>query len=205
MKKLIIKYSIIAAIIIAAIVGVSIGVHQYKKVKSEWSIAVANNKAWEDRFLKLSSSQREFQLTIDQLNNSQDSVIRKLKDTQAKLNIKNRDLEKLEYIYSTFERVDTVRFVDTVFVESLCIDTTIGDKWINTQLHLHYPSIVEMHSNVVSEKSVIVSSQKETINPPSKCFFIRWFQKKHRVVKVDVEESNPYIKSEENVFIRIID
>ena len=37
------------------------------------------------------------------------------------------------------------------------------------------------------------------------CFFIRWFQRKHTVTKVVIDEENPYIESDDNVFIRVVE
>jgi hypothetical protein len=50
---------------------------------------------------------------------------------------------------------------------------------------------------------VVINNKKEYNKKPSKIFFIRWFQKKHLVTEVNVEERNPYIKSKENKFIKI--
>ena len=46
--------------------------------------------------------------------------------------------------------------------------------------------------------------RKETIDPPKKNWLLRLFQKKHRVAEVEVVEKNPYINSEKQRFIEII-
>ena len=56
-----------------------------------------------------------------------------------------------------------------------------------------------------SEKHIIVSTKKETVNPPKKFFLLRWFQKKHLVVHVDVVEKNPYVGGETSKYIEIVD
>jgi hypothetical protein len=56
-----------------------------------------------------------------------------------------------------------------------------------------------------SEKAVVVSTKRETVDPPKKFFLCRWFQKKHTVVKVVVKENNPHVIDQENVFIEIVD
>jgi cell division protein FtsQ len=48
-----------------------------------------------------------------------------------------------------------------------------------------------------SEKHIIVSSKKETVNPPKKFFLFRWFQKKQIVLHIDVIEKNPYVENVE--------
>jgi hypothetical protein len=54
-----------------------------------------------------------------------------------------------------------------------------------------------------SDISVIASTQKEIIGTPKKCFIGRWFQKKQKVIRVDVMDSNPYseIKSKKFVIV----
>ena len=55
-----------------------------------------------------------------------------------------------------------------------------------------------------SEKYIVVSNKKETINPPKKFFLWRWFQKKHIVANIDVIEKSPYIDNKKYRYIEII-
>ena len=56
----------------------------------------------------------------------------------------------------------------------------------------------------MSERYVIVDYKKETINPPKKCAIVRWFQKKHKIIEVEVVEKNPYIENKQQRFIEIV-
>ena len=76
---------------------------------------------------------------------------------------------------------------------------------MRTHLILNYPNEICVESTAKSSKDVIVHASRETIKPPKKFFLLRWFQKKHTVIKVDVVESNPHITSEDNVFIKVCD
>ena len=51
---------------------------------------------------------------------------------------------------------------------------------------------------------MIVDYKKETINPPKKCAIGRWFQKKHKVVEVNVVEKNPYIENKQQRFTEFV-
>lgn len=168
------------------------------------NLAITNLKAYELRLSNRTNEVRELQLTIDQLNYSQDSIIQRLMETKNELRIKNRDLQRLEYVSSSFERIDTIYTTDTLFVRDMRLDTVVGDQWMNTHVTLSYPSEISVKSTARSEKHVLVHSVRETINPPKKFFLCRWFQKKHTVIKVEVIEKNPYIKSTENVFVSTI-
>ena len=103
------------------------------------------------------------------------------------------------------QKKDTIKLIDTIFKEpDFVLDTLVGDKWISTNLHMAYPNTVALEPKVVSEKTVVMYVNKETVEPPKKFFLCRWFQKKHTVVKAVVKENNPYVTNQENVFFEII-
>ena len=56
-----------------------------------------------------------------------------------------------------------------------------------------------------NESLVTTYLKKETIKPPHKCTLIRLFQKKHKIIHVEVHEQNPYCEIKEQKFINIID
>ena len=95
--------------------------------------------------------------------------------------------------------------VDTLFRDpSFALDTLFGDKWYSVRLGLEYPSMIAVEPYFKSEKHIVVSSKKETINPPHKFFLFRWFQRKHNVLNIDVIEKNPYIDEQTSRYIEII-
>lgn len=170
-----------------------------------WKTAMANVKAYSDLLSQANSKSTAYQLTIDQLKYYQDSIMKELDNTRKQLKVKDKDLQAVQYITSTFTRIDTINIRDTIFKEpSFAMDTLIGDKWYNVDLGLKYPSTISIKPTFKSEKHIVVSSKKETVNPPKKFFLLRWFQKKHRVLKVDVIEKNPYVEDEMSRFIEII-
>ena len=86
----------------------------------------------------------------------------------------------------------------------MAVDTLIGDSWYNAKVSLKYPSTVVIQPTFKSEKNIIVSTKKETVNPPKKLWILRLFQKKHTVLKIDVIEKNPYVSNEESRYVEII-
>jgi hypothetical protein len=110
----------------------------------------------------------------------------------------------LQYQLSTASRTDTIQVPDTIFIPEVNIDTLVGDKWYNLRLQLNYPSTIVASPTFNSEKFVIINSKKEYNKTPSKIFFIKWFQKKHNVIEVNVEEKNPYIETKQQKFIKIL-
>lgn len=204
MKKYI--YLALAAVCILAI---NYSYNIYKKsiyYKELYNRELANVEAYELRNSKLNNDIREFQYTIDELRTSNDSIHQKLLEKAEELKIKDKNIKYLQYQSSVIHRIDTIKIAgDTIFKETMVpLDTIIGDKWYNLKMKLEYPSTVIVSPTFNSEKYVIVNTKKEYNKKPSKIFFIRWFQKKHTIVTVNVVEENPYIDNKENVFISIV-
>lgn len=198
MKKHIIIILTYIALIGALIASINYG--NTMKAKCE----VAENNIME---LLADSAQKNvaYQLTAAQLSNARDSVIYKLNQTRKKIKVKDKNLKSVQYVYSTFEKTDTFVLKDTVFKEpSLKIDTIIGDEWVQTRLTMKYPSSIALSPKFKSEKNIVVSTKKETVNPQKKWWLLRLFQRKHKVLHVDVVESNPYAVDSESRYVEII-
>lgn len=192
------------------IVGLSISLFilhtQLRTLKNDYAIAVGNEKALLHSNSNLKQNIGVLQLTVDQLSYFNDSVLVKLDSARHALKIKDKDLQYLQYMYSTMEKKDSIVFIkDTIFVKDLHIDTTLTSKWYNLNLKLDYPNSVVVAPEVTSEQYVVIHTTKETIKPPKKCKIGRWFQKKHTVLNVEIMEENPYIKQKNNKFVKILD
>ena len=199
------KYLIITIIVLLAIIGA--GWQQLEQVTDKWKVAEANVKAYSEELSISGKKNTVLQLSIDQLKYFNDSVLQALDDTRKELKIKDKNLKALQAVKSGFTKKDTITItqVDTLFKEStLAIDTLIGDDWYNLQLGLKYPSMIAVKPYFKSEKHIIVSSKKETVNPPKKFFLFRIFQRKHRVLHIDVVEKNPYVENESSKYVEII-
>ena len=172
--------------------------------KELYGVSAANEKAYNEALSDSKEKARVFQLTINNLKCSNDSLVAKLLEVQKDRKIKDKQIKSLSYQLATASKRDTLILRDIIFAPTVAIDTTLGDKWYNLNLHLEYPSTVAVEPTFQSEKYVLISSKRETVDPPSKCFFIRWFQRKHEVITVDVEEKNPYIQTTQQKFIEIV-
>ena len=176
-----------------------------QKLKEEISISMSNQKAFIAENSSLKEENRVFKFTIEQLNHYNDSILQKMNEVRKELKIKDKDLKQMQYLLSEAQKKDTIIFRDTLFREpTLKIDTLLGDRWYQMKLGLRYPSTIITEPKFVSEKYVIVDYKEETINPPKKCAIARWFQKKHKVVEVEVVEENPYIENKQQRFIEIV-
>ncbi|MBQ7430903.1 MAG: hypothetical protein IJV29_14805 [Butyrivibrio sp.] len=198
------KNWLIYIIIILAVLLITM-CEQVKFANEKWERSEANVKAYASMFDDSKKQNVSLQLTIDQLDYFRDSVLQELDKTRKELRIKDRNLKVLQQVKSSFSKSDTIILKDTLFKEvSIHVDTVLGDKWYNVKLGLHYPSTVIVEPEFKSEKHIIVSSKKETVNPPKKFFLLRWFQKKMTVIHVDVVEKNPYVNNETSRYVEII-
>lgn len=201
------KLALIIVIVFVAMV-LYIGFLLAKHLQTDYSLAMNNYKAYEQMVTaKLDSVNRknyELKLTKEMLEYSNDSIIRNLNELRKELKIKDKNIQRLEYILTQTTTHDSIYFTDTIFNNDVNVDTTLADRWRVLNLKLKYPNKIDVESTFNNELSVIVSGEKQTIKPPSKIFFIRWFQKKQTMVKIDVVDSNPYASVKEQRFVEIV-
>lgn len=201
------KYIRIAAFTVFMVTTIAsiIIYNKNKALSNSLSVAMSNQKAYVAENSSLKESNKVFQLTIDQLEYYNDSILQKMNAVREGLKIKDKNLKQIQYLSSTIAKTDTVVFRDTLFREpSLSIDTIIGDEWYNMGIHLKYPSSIIVSPKFNSEKYIVTNYKKETINPPKKFWLFRLFQKKHKVIEVNVVEKSPYIENKQQKFIEII-
>lgn len=201
------KYIKTLVLVIVGILSISTYIlyQNNKSLESQLDISKSNEKAFAIENSGLKDQNRAFQFTVEQLEYFNDSLITKMNEVRKELRIKDKDLKQMQYLLSEAQKKDTIVFRDTIFRDPLVrVDTLLGDKWYQLKLGLRYPSTIITEPKFISEKYVIVDYRKETIDPPKKCFIARWFQKKHKVVEVEVVEKNPYIENKQQRFIEIV-
>lgn len=199
------KYIIVILVFLTMLGILYITFLENKNLKEELLLSKNNEKALISDNNQLSSKNIAYQLTVEQLQYFNDSIINKLDSIRKELDIKDKDLKQLQYILYKTSKKDTIHLLDTIFINNeVCIDTTIGDEWYTLNLGLYYPGSIVIEPVFTSEKYIITSYRKETINPPKKCKFLRVFQKKHKLVEVEIIDNNPYITNKRQKFIEII-
>lgn len=175
------------------------------KIEKRWKESTENVKSYSELFSNSENKNRGFKLTIDQLQYFNDSILRELNETRESLKVKDAKLKSLQYLSSTFIKYDTLIIKDTLFKDpQIQVDTVLSDEWYSIRIGLKYPSTITVNPMFRSVKHIVVSSRRETINPPKKFFLFRWFQKKHTVLNIDVVEKNPYMKEQNSRYIEII-
>lgn len=201
------KYIIAFIVLIIVFLSFSVRYLQLKNdlLKEENSILINNQKAYVKENSILKKDAILFKFTIEQLNYYNDSIFSEMKKVQKDLKIKDDQLKAIYYLNSQASKKDTVIFRDTLFRDPyLRIDTIIGDMWYSENLLLRYPDTIITNPKFISDKYIILNTDKQTVDPPKKFFIARWFQKKQTIIEVNIVEKNPYIKTKEQKFIEII-
>ena len=175
------------------------------KIEKRWKESTENVKSYSELFSNSENKNKGFKFTIDQLQYFNDSILRELNETREALKVKDSKLKSLQYLSSTFIKYDTLIIKDTLFKDpQIQVDTILSDEWYSIRIGLKYPSTVTVNPIFRSVKHIVVSSRRETVNPPKKFFLFRWFQKKHTILNIDVIEKNPYMKEQNSRYIEII-
>lgn len=203
MKKYI--YIGIAVVIILLALALGYTVVNSKSLEKKWKEATENVKAYSQQYSTSEKNTRALKLSVEQLESSNDSILQELNSARKELKVKDSKLQSLQYVSSSFAKADTITLIDTLFKDrSIDIDTTLSDEWYSVKVGLKYPSTVTVRPEFKSIKNIVVSTKKETVNPPKKFFLWRWLQKKQTVLNIDVVEKNPYVKDESNRYVKII-
>lgn len=174
------------------------------KYKNLYKKELQNVEAYQASNSALQNNVLEYKMTIGDLRTSKDSIDNKLAQIIDELKIKDKKIEYLQYQTKVIYKTDTLQLSDTLFVPTAHVDTTLGDKWYTLNLKLDYPATVVATPTFTSEQFVIINNHKEFNKKPSKLFFVRWFQKKHNVVTVDIEEKSPYVTNKQSKFIKVL-
>ena len=201
MKTIKIIFWIFIGVLIISVIGMAKHISNLNK-----EIGVYDNN-FKSLNLELNEYEKHaiaYKFSVEQLNYINDSIITELNNTRKQLNIKDKELKQLQSIKTEVHIRDSVFIRDTIFKESFIrLDTILGDEWYKTKLTLEYPNKIGLDMTYKSDISVVASTQKEIIGTPKKCFIGRWFQKKQKVIRVDVMDNNPYseIKSKKFVIV----
>ena len=136
---------------------------------------------------------------------TKNTLNRELNKTRKNIKIKEKEIESLHKINLISNKRDSLIVRDTIFRDkSVNIDTTIRDKWGTVNIKLEYPSTIKVDMTMMSDLSIFTYNRKEPIKKPKKTKLGRFFQKKRKVLEVEVVENNPNIVIKQNKFIKVI-
>lgn len=201
MKKYIRIIKVVLVILVISVI--SILVINNRNLRESNSIYDNNFKALNLEKDSLSKAAIAYRFSVEQLEYINDSIIEDLNNTRKQLQIKDNQILQMQSIKTEISTKDSIFIKDTIFRDSFVrIDTTLQDKWHTIKISLQ-PSKLTIDAKYRSELQVFAKSSKEIMGTPKKCFVGRWFQKKHKVIRVDVMDKNPNAIITEKKFIII--
>ena len=211
MESNVLKYIVKTLVVVAILALIIIGVRRCKSAEDKLEGYETNWIALSNENNKNAKSSKLYEFKLSQLKYINDSLMNAMDSVRKSLNIKDKNTKGLGYVKST------ILIHDTVLVNrirdgdnSISIDTTINKKWYQIQLDYRGSKCNEckdtliVSPKVTSEKYVVISTQKEYVDTPKKFWIQRIFQKKNEVIDVKVVETNPYIYSNGNRFVKVI-
>lgn len=191
---------ILCGILIACL---TVSVLRNEHIKEQLEASKINELAYQRENSSLKEKSIQFENTIQELNQSNDSIVKEMVKVKNQLKIKDKEIAHLAYLASLASIRDTITVTDTIFREDVKIDTTIKNDWYTMDLHLEYPQTIGVGVSVPSEKYIVSSYNKVLLNP-AKCKIRNWFKKKTQIVEIEVVEKNPYITNGKQKFIEVI-
>lgn len=201
MKKYIRIIKVVLVILVISVI--SILVINNRNLRESNSIYDNNFKALNLERDSLSKAAIAYRFSVEQLEYINDSIIEDLNNTRKQLQIKDKDILQMQSIKTEIRTKDSIFIKDTIFSDNFIkIDTVITDKWHTIAISLQ-PSKLIIDAKYRSELQVFAKSSKEIMGTPKKCFVGRLFQKKHKVIRVEVKDKNPNAVITEKKFIII--
>ena len=190
-------------LIILIISAISVLVLNNRKLRDSINIYDNNFKALNLERDSLNKAAIAYRFSVEQLEYINDSIIEDLNNTRKQLQIKDKEILQMQSIKTEIRTKDSIIIKDTIFRDNFIkLDTVIADKWHTVAISLQ-PSKLTIDAKYRSELQVFAKSSKEIIGTPKKCFVGRLFQKRHKVIRVDVMDKNPNAIITEKKFIII--
>ena len=166
--------------------------HKLQKLNKEIDRVTNNLRSYEESTSDLTKRNRVLQLTIDELNTSQDSLIQQVNETKKKLKIKDKNLTNVSVINTEIkDSVKTVikhKLVD--FKEELKLNE------LTTIIVSRKDSILKAKLDITNQQIIFVENKREYRNKYKNGWVRFWHFdfKKITTRQYHIENSNPLIK-----------
>ena len=173
---------------------------QLKDKQNEIDRLSNNIQAYEELVTNKEQTNTVLQLTINELNNSKDSLIQEIQQTKKKLNVKNKNLVQAQVINTVIkDTVTKVITVDRNFNETLKINPLTTIKVSRTD------SILTAKIDIQNQQILFIEEKKVYKNKYKNGWLRFWHfdWKKIRVRKYQIQNSNPLIRVTDTRIIEV--
>lgn len=184
----------VVAVGLFSLLIVTIFVQNHKlNIKNKEIDRITNNvKAYEDLAFQNEQQNRVLQLTIDELNNSKDSLLQVIKNAQKQLKIKDKNLTNISVINT--EGKDSVKTVIKHSLIDFKEELTINP--LTTIIVSRKDSILQATLDIKNQQILFVEEKKEYRNKYKSALvrFLHFDWRKVKTKKYQIINSNPIIK-----------
>lgn len=164
--------------------------NQLKKQDKELDRLNNNIFYYQEQCDSVKNSNRTLQLTVEEFDNSKDSIIRKLNDTRKELNIKKKQLKQAQY------QQQQIKLDTTIIVKQDDFEEVIKPNELTSIIIAKTDSILTAKIDIKNEQTLFIQSKKEY-----KRQYKNWFRrllkfdfKKQTIFKYQIYNSNDIIK-----------
>lgn len=194
------NFNIIAVIIISILTAIFVFQrNQLNKKDIEIDRLYNNVQYYEELNDSTKDNNRILQLTIEELNNSKDSVITQLNNTRKELNIKNKELELVS------SQTQEVKLDTTIIVNDNDFKYEIKPNNLTSLIIEKKDSILTANLDIKNQQTLFISHKKEYKNQYKNWFrrLLKFDFKKHNVYRYNIVNSNDLIKVTDTRVIQI--
>lgn len=198
------NFKVVAVGLISLLIATIFVQHnQLQEKNAELNRATSNVRAYQDLVSNNQERNRTLQLTIEELNHSNDSLLLQLKQTQKELKIKDKNLTDASVINTEIK--DSVKTV--IKKEAIDFKEELKLNPLTTIIVERKDSILTTKIDIKNQQTIFVTENKEYKNT-YKNWLVRFFHfdfKKIYIKNYQIVNSNPLIKVTDTRVIEIPD
>lgn len=173
---------------------------QLSKKNKEIDRLFNNVKAYEQLATENEKLNTVLQLTVNELNNSKDSLIQQVEQARKELRVKNKNLQQAQVINTVIrDTVTKVITIDRNFNEELKINPLTTIKVTRTD------SILTAKIDITNQQILFIEEKKEYKNKYKNGWIRFWHfdWKKIKIRKYQIHNTNPIIKITDTRIIEV--
>lgn len=198
------NFKVVAVGLISLLIATIFVQHnQLQKKDTEINRITSNVRTYQDIVSNNQNNNRTLQLTIEELNHSNDSLLLQLKQTQKELKIKDKNLTNASVINTEIK--DSVKTV--IKKEAIDFKEELKLNPLTTIIVERKDSILTAKIDIKNQQTIFVTENKEYKNT-YKNWLVRFFHfdfKKIYIKNYQIVNSNPLIKVTDTRVIEIPD
>lgn len=194
------NFKVVAVCIIGIFTAIIFLQHnQLDKQNKELDRLNNNIQYYQEQRDSINNNNRVLQLTIEEFDNSQDSIIQKLNDTRKELNIKKKQLKQVQ------SQTQQIKVDTTIIVKENDFKEVIKPNNLTSIIIAKTDSILTAKIDIKNEQTLFIQSKREYKRQYKNWFrrLLRFDFKKQTVFKYQIYNSNDIIKITDTKLVTI--